>query len=402
MMMLGKLLDAVKNPMMIIDKLNTKASDYGRYVAHRSAKKSLADRMVLQEAIDYVAIHTQLLEELPAFLEGYGRIVEIALAAFTMAQGRYFATFRDKVGEFNTQFLTKPTEEMADGNGIHQVLIDLSSTRGIHRAWLNAFREPNNAMKCLGCTGGDGVQRAATYSYTSRGHGNGNGNGTGSSRSSMSGTPLRHTPSLQSHRRSDESGENRGGRRRSASFTAIQDAARSITSEHRTSITSLMRRNSRNGSATNLSSITGSLNRSMTNLSLLQPLNRSKSRSRSNMSQNSNDGASDGRNDGRHSFGLPRISMSNDQPLFEPTAASSTVRPQSGYYADSPQDYSALGFGEFPLHIAHPGDPVAESWRNSPVLYTCAAVADFMPMELGNHRFQGLYFLPIVAGDLVE
>lgn len=159
MLMLGKLLDAAKNPTMIIEKLNKKATDYARYLAHRTNKRSI-DRPLMQEATDYVALHTQLLEELPAFLEGYTRIIDIVVAAFTMAQGRYFSAFREKVTAFTDNFMTVPTEHVmdADGEGIKEVLVDVGTWRGIHKAWLNSFRDANLSMKSLDCTGGDGSE----------------------------------------------------------------------------------------------------------------------------------------------------------------------------------------------------------------------------------------------------
>jgi hypothetical protein len=36
------------------------------------------------------------------------------------------------------------------------------------------------------------------------------------------------------------------------------------------------------------------------------------------------------------------------------------------------------------------------------VLYSCCAVADFDPIELGDLRFNGLRFLPLLAGDMVD
>lgn len=291
MLMLGKLLDAAKNPTMIIDKLNKKASDYARYLAHKNAakKSSLPDRALVQEAADYVAIHTQLLEELPAFLEGYNRIIEIAVAAFTMAQARYFATFRDRISTFNSQYLSVPTELAAHGDNLDEVLVDLSNSRGIHKAWLNAYREPNNAMRNLDCINGDGLSRLGstrTALAATAGHKQ-NGSSRPSSRAGHARQgSLHHTPSVASSQRSqtDDSLLSSSTRRRSSSFTAIQDAARLSPNENRGGLASLIRRNSKNSSSTNLSSLTGSLNRSMTNLNILHPLNRSRSRSRSTMS----------------------------------------------------------------------------------------------------------------------
>lgn len=158
MLMLGTLMDAVKNPKMIIDKLNKKSADYARYVAYASAKKSV-DRPLLLEASEYVAIHTQLLEELPAFLEGYNRILEIAVAAFVGAQVRYYGAMRDRIVKYTDKFLTVPTDEQVTDRGdICEVKLDVSTFRGIHKAWIDRFREPHMMMKNLEITGGDGSE----------------------------------------------------------------------------------------------------------------------------------------------------------------------------------------------------------------------------------------------------
>jgi hypothetical protein len=407
--MVGKLIDAATNPTTIIEKLNKKAADYGRYIAHRNAKKAVPDRMLLQEATDYVAIHTQLLEELPAFLDGYTKIIDIAVATFTMAQMRYYGTFRARLTDFSERYLTVPTEQIADADGIRDALIDLSNIRGIHRAWVGAFREPNNAMKSLECTSGDMSRMGSASRANSRRM---NSSSRPASRASGVGSnliypPLQHTSSLSSQqsRTPTEDSQSTGGRRRSSSLTAAYDTVRSTGSEGRSGLSGIMWRGSRNNSATNLAGLVNATpNRARTNLSIL-PLNRSKSRNKTHSIASQEE-------EGRQSFGLPRIPM-NDSLFDSLTSASpspSPARNSGASYSDSSEThFSALGFGEpAGMHshshsLSHSlGDSVAESWRNSPVLYQCAAVADFLPIELGNHKFQGLYFLPLVAGDLVE
>lgn len=152
---LGKMIDAARNPLAIIDRLNRKSADYARYQAHRHAKKSI-DRLMIQEATDYVAIHTQLLEELPVFLEGYSKIFEVAVCALTMAQTRYYGNMRDITRAFTTQFLSEPTESRLTETGeIQEVPIDISTARGIHKAWLDKFLAPNNIAKGLLTTSAD-------------------------------------------------------------------------------------------------------------------------------------------------------------------------------------------------------------------------------------------------------
>ncbi|EIW69293.1 hypothetical protein TREMEDRAFT_62157 [Tremella mesenterica DSM 1558] len=43
-----------------------------------------------------------------------------------------------------------------------------------------------------------------------------------------------------------------------------------------------------------------------------------------------------------------------------------------------------------------------EGWKDEPVIYQCACVADFDPAMLGKARYRGLRFLPMTTGDLID
>lgn len=124
----------------------------------------------------------------------------------------------------------------------------------------------------------------------------------------------------------------------------------------------------------------------------------------------------------RHSFGLPRIPTTETKFLFdnlsldsqkgshEPLYASVLVDNAKGtpvsYTSVQNMSLSALGFGDItppaPTQLEPEEMDAGETWRDSHVLYSCCAVAEFNPAELGNLRFNGLSFLALVAGDIVE
>lgn len=284
---LAKLVDAARNPLAIIDRLNRKSADYARYMAHRHAKKSI-DRVMMQEAIDYVAIHTQLLEELPVFLQGYQKIFEVAHSTLTIAQARYYGNMRDITRAFTKQFLSQPTESrLTDAGEIHEVPIDIATARGIHKAWLDRFLAPNNIAKGLSITSADSrecsglglgvcvLTRSAVNDGTGESRRDASSRST--SRSDMRSPNPRHTPSVVTRPKSrtesrhtesrngqrsesrteqlrsesrtghlSDSGDDRANRRRSRSLSGQSTGVSDSESSSR--FASLMRRNSHRSS----------------------------------------------------------------------------------------------------------------------------------------------------------
>lgn len=157
---LAKLLESGVNPRKVISKRDLKAADYARYFASLESRKPL-DRTVLQSARDFVALHTQLVEELPLFMEGYMRIFDLAICAFAQAQTRYHATISDKVGDYICEHLdgTKRTPKLAQGGGggakmdaSPQAPVDLQSIAGIVRNWSDGWTPYASAIDKLQCT----------------------------------------------------------------------------------------------------------------------------------------------------------------------------------------------------------------------------------------------------------
>ena len=150
----GKLLDASGNPRKVVAKRDSKSSDYGRYVAFRnSGIATPIDKSILHNAGEFVALHTQLVDELPAFLEGYMRILDFAVVAFARAQAAYFASIRDKLAAFAVHYIHAPPRRRSSGNmELEDEAVDQSSGRAIIKAWHENWSPFADAMDHFQCT----------------------------------------------------------------------------------------------------------------------------------------------------------------------------------------------------------------------------------------------------------
>lgn len=173
----SKLLDTVVNPRKVIAKHQAKASDYTRYIQHVKAKKT-PERAILLSALDFYALHSQLLDELPAFLEGYMRILDLGLTAFAAAQAKYYDAIGTRLNEFANRWIARPrhspqltfalrrASEDVQGAGSHDAegadgsteldslgaSADLKTGRGIVKAWYESWTPYADAMDHFQCT----------------------------------------------------------------------------------------------------------------------------------------------------------------------------------------------------------------------------------------------------------
>lgn len=163
----AKLLESSSNPRRVISKRESKHADYTRYFTLVKARKT-ADRTLLLSARDFYALHIQLIDELPIFLEGYSRIFDLALVAFAEAQARYFEGCKLRLAEFAQRWVARPRKsptinlssprpENTQGgvlggsreNGIEE---GLGAGRGIVKAWYDAWAPYAEAMEHFQCT----------------------------------------------------------------------------------------------------------------------------------------------------------------------------------------------------------------------------------------------------------
>lgn len=138
----SQLLDSTVNPRKVILKRESKFQDYTRYINAVKAKRT-PDRSLLLSARDFYALHTQLVEELPIFLEGYTKILDLALVAFADAQSRYFKGVRNRLGEYSQRWISRTRSPDPDS---------LNTGRGIIKAWHDAWQPYADAMERFQCT----------------------------------------------------------------------------------------------------------------------------------------------------------------------------------------------------------------------------------------------------------
>jgi hypothetical protein len=101
---LAKLLESGVNPRKVILKRDSRAADYARYLTSIEQKKPL-DRTTTLSAQEFIVLHTQLVEELPPFLEGYMRIFDLCICSFATAQAQYHRTIHEKLGGYVREYL---------------------------------------------------------------------------------------------------------------------------------------------------------------------------------------------------------------------------------------------------------------------------------------------------------
>jgi hypothetical protein len=153
----SKLLLIAINPRAVIAKKDHKTPDYNRFTNLREQGKNV-DKQLSQAAHDFVALHTQLLEELPTFLEGYMQILDLALVAWAQAQARYHAAIRADLVEFANHWLPSvPSRNgMSPGGEIDLVGDDVVGPpldgRAVVKIWHESWLPYADALDHFECT----------------------------------------------------------------------------------------------------------------------------------------------------------------------------------------------------------------------------------------------------------
>ncbi|TYJ57289.1 hypothetical protein B9479_002022 [Cryptococcus floricola] len=496
---LSTLLKSMTNPSKVLTKRSSLHADYTKYHSHSSApltKKLVAlEPNVVKNAQEFVALHEQLLEELPAFLEGCMRILDIAVVGFANAQARYFSNIRVRVREFCLVWVKSPI-----GVGIYEGADGIRSSDEqmtgdeLEKAWYECWKGCAAALDKFQCTQssykppnldvrmGLNRPRSRTTSLTNS--------------TDLPSPTLRHSASTNNALSSPTSsffGSARGDRlsgaasssgSAGASFIVTSPGGKEDKRESGGSRFNLLRRSNsksavpqlttpskpthtRQGSGLRPSSATSESSRRSWGLPQI-PNTTSEGFKGLGLSPTSSLTVSPRQSPRPPQFAgaaePPSPSLTNGSlvspnpsfgfgssgrtPEFGKTPEMGTPRSGiSGYFTSRTPDlnmlsgdrhpYSrggataseaslgsltGLGIGDVPMPMrspgrrgsghpfasptlppgaAEPGD-VSDGWREEPMLYQCACVADFDPMELGNRRYRGLKFLRMLPGDLID
>ena len=107
---------------------------------------------MVQSARDFVALHTQLMDELPTFLEGYSRIFDMTLAAFAKVQATYYAGVRVRLEEFTKRWIARPRKTPRINLNPADKQHDLSTGKGIVKEWHSTWGPNADAMENFNIT----------------------------------------------------------------------------------------------------------------------------------------------------------------------------------------------------------------------------------------------------------
>ncbi|KJD99978.1 hypothetical protein I311_06442 [Cryptococcus gattii NT-10] len=470
---LSNLLNCITNPRKVLSKRSAKHPDYTRYHTFRVSKRA-PERETVQGALEFVALHEQLIEELPAVLEGCLRILDIAVVGFARAQANYFRTTRDRLRVFAQGWIQSPLA-LGAGAGAGAGLAaggsngENSSVMGgadTVKAWQECWEPFAQVMdnfesfKPVKLNHKDSIYRDDDDLHP---------------------PGLRHSASTISafsppSSRPDTPAFSIPTRIRSSSLRDSFSTVPMIITPHTSSSTfascssqATLGKDSQGAGAGagrfNLLRRSSSKHNTNANAPSRPPSRPTHSRRGSGLRP-----ASFTSDSSRKSWGLPQIPAAGDGKMFDGlgfsptdsfsltsasmTSMTSPALSGSGSMATERSPYlgaSASEFGglrsssPYSFHAAsafagrvpmpkhpfaaaaspRPDTPgsetrsrsgsrvdvrrmkagesdVAEGWRNEKVIYQCACVADFEPIELGNKKYRGLWFLPMVAGDLID
>lgn len=123
--------------------------DYQRYISSVAKRSSpaLLDRAILQGAHDFTALHTQLVEELPIFLRGYMRILDLAMCEFAQTQAKYYGALRERLKVFASKWIADPGVATPGSVMSYRGPVDLTTGRGIVKAWHDSWVPFAEAME---------------------------------------------------------------------------------------------------------------------------------------------------------------------------------------------------------------------------------------------------------------
>lgn len=103
--MLVRLTAMFQNPKAVMAKRDIRESDYSRYRSSLKKKgNETPDRKLLESANAFVALHAQLLDELPQFIYGVQTLLDIGVQALARLQATYFLSTKRELIDFWRDF----------------------------------------------------------------------------------------------------------------------------------------------------------------------------------------------------------------------------------------------------------------------------------------------------------
>lgn len=143
-----KLFNICKGPRKVILKRNANHEDYNRVIITKARGGDIEKlpQEVLEGAQVFVALHHQLLAELPPLLEGFATILDMVLKALAACHARFHRGVQDLLNGFWNEF--PPVVMDVDSESAHVS----SDGPAIIRVWEEASRVPTEMVEELAIT----------------------------------------------------------------------------------------------------------------------------------------------------------------------------------------------------------------------------------------------------------
>lgn len=147
------LLRLAVNPKALVNRMESRRHDYMRVqmASGKSDMKNL-DNTVLAGADDYIAIHGQLLEELPSYIRGYTKILDAAVATFAGAQAKFHESVKSRLQVYVTTWAVGAGFS-GDSGVSDSSAVEFQSMTGanIVKNWFKSWKSVNEQIEGLAC-----------------------------------------------------------------------------------------------------------------------------------------------------------------------------------------------------------------------------------------------------------
>lgn len=151
----------------MVSRFSSRRGYYNRVQAALAQNDTkILDRDTIQNAEEYVSLHAQLLEELPLFLEGTEKLLEILLGAFSLAQKDYYNGMQAHIRRF---FYTVKLPVWGEGADVDDSVRkhpesgpeSVPDGTTIMRIWYNAWTPEQEGIQTLGLVSSEFIYRNA-------------------------------------------------------------------------------------------------------------------------------------------------------------------------------------------------------------------------------------------------
>ncbi|CAO1637473.1 unnamed protein product [Sympodiomycopsis kandeliae] len=162
---LEKILPIFEGPRAYIQKRDERQDDYDKC---RTTAGRVTDRKLIDSANGFVALHSQLLDELPTFICGVKSAVDVVLVSFARIQSQHSVQMREAVETFLNGSDAGDGQANTSGTSSSATVVTTQSVREVIQNWWGAHRGVAAAMDGLAICNREGGPSAAQYGHNVR------------------------------------------------------------------------------------------------------------------------------------------------------------------------------------------------------------------------------------------